>query len=109
MPIFKTKDEDFFKKWSHEMAYVLGFISADGNINIGKRGNKYLEITSTDRDILEKILISFKADHKISARKRKEKWKTAFRIQIGSKIIVDDLKNLGITPKKTFRFKLPEM
>jgi len=27
-------NEDFFENWSNEMAYVLGFIAADGCINV---------------------------------------------------------------------------
>ncbi len=33
MPIYKTKNEAFFKKWTPEMAYVLGFFTADGTID----------------------------------------------------------------------------
>ena len=54
-PMFRAVQHDFFKKWSSEMAYVLGFFAADGNLTIGKRGNYYLEFNSTDKDIIEKI------------------------------------------------------
>ena len=55
MPIFKRKNEDFFKKWTPEMAYVLGFFTADGNMIKNKRGSHFIEFYSTDRDIIEKI------------------------------------------------------
>jgi hypothetical protein len=46
VPIHRSLNQGFFKKWSPEMAYVLGFITADGNLNVGRRGNCYLEINS---------------------------------------------------------------
>jgi hypothetical protein len=46
---------DFFKKWSTEMAYVLGYFAADGCMFINPRGSKYVSFTSTDREILEKV------------------------------------------------------
>jgi len=55
MPIFRTKNEDFFKKWSPEMAYVLGFFAADGNMLKNRRGAHFMEFTSTDKDIIVKI------------------------------------------------------
>jgi 5'-3' exonuclease len=82
MPIHRSLNHDFFKKWSPEMAYVLGFITADGNLNVGRRGNCYLEINSTDKDILEKIKSALDSDHLVSSRKRHRKWKQSFRIQI---------------------------
>jgi len=38
MPIPKTKNEDFFKNWTQEMAYVLGFFTADGNMIKNNKG-----------------------------------------------------------------------
>ena len=33
---------DFFKKWSAEMAYVLGYFCADGGMFINPRGSKFI-------------------------------------------------------------------
>src|SRR5690625_6591487 len=43
-------DEDFFKRWSNEMAYVLGFIYTDGSVN-----SNTLTISQNERYILERI------------------------------------------------------
>jgi len=43
MPIYKTKNENFFKKWTPEMAYVLGFFAADGSMVKNKRGACFIE------------------------------------------------------------------
>jgi len=55
MPVHKNKNEDFFKKWTPEMAYVLGFFAADGNMTKNKRGAHFIEFQSTDKEILDKI------------------------------------------------------
>lgn len=107
MPIFKTKNEDFFKKWTPEMAYVLGFFTADGNMLKNKRGAHFVTIEITDRDILEKIRNAIGSNHKIGIRKGNFPEKDAYRLQIGSKEIFNDLLKLGITPNKSKTIDLP--
>jgi hypothetical protein len=48
MSIYRAKNENFFKKWSPEMAYVLGFFTADGNMLKNKRGAHFIEFNTTD-------------------------------------------------------------
>jgi intein-encoded DNA endonuclease-like protein len=106
VPIFKAKNENFFRKWSPEMAYILGFFAADGNMLKNKRGAHFIEFQITDRDLLIKIRNS---NHKITARKRNNKWRTSYRLQIGSKQIFKDLLKLGLTPKKSKTINLPNI
>lgn len=92
------------------MAYVLGFFVADGNLTLGKRGNHYIEFTSCDKEILERIRKSLDSNHKISARKlQKENHKICYRIQVGSKIIFEDLVNFGFKPNKSKRLAYPKV
>ena len=107
MPVFKTKNENFFKNWTPEMAYVLGFFAADGNMVKNRRGAHFISIEITDKDILEKIKEVMSSSHKITQRKRVNSWKTAYRLQIGSKKMFSDLLNLGVTPKKSKTIDLP--
>jgi len=109
MPIFKTKNEDFFKVWSPEMAYVLGFFTADGNMIRNKRGAYFMEFQITDKDLLYKIRKVLKSNHKITERNRDHKWKKSYRLQIGSKKIFNDLLKLGLTPNKSKTIKLPDI
>ncbi|PIP23502.1 MAG: hypothetical protein COX90_02920 [Candidatus Nealsonbacteria bacterium CG_4_10_14_0_2_um_filter_38_17] len=109
MPVFKDKNEDFFKKWSSEMAYVLGFILADGSLIISRRGAKYVEIETVDGDLLNLIKEKLNSDLKISERQRNKKWKKAYRLQIGSKEIFNDLLKLGIKPRKTGSETMPKV
>ncbi len=48
MPMHRTLNQDFFKTWSPEMAYVLGYFAADGSMIQNKRGGHFIEFTSTD-------------------------------------------------------------
>lgn len=89
------------------MAYILGFFTADGNLTLGKRGNKYLEFTSTDKDIMLKIRRAFNSNHKITGRKRRKHHKTVYRVQIGSKIIFDNLTSFGFKPNKSKDLSYP--
>ncbi len=110
MPIYRTKNENFFKKWSPEMAYVLGFFTADGNMTRNKRGAHCIEFQITDGDLLEKIRIALGSNHKIATKRRNSKsWKSAYRLQVGSKTIFADLKRLGLTPNKSKTIELPRI
>jgi len=37
----KYINQDFFKTWTHEMSYVLGYITADGCITVSKDRKKH--------------------------------------------------------------------
>ena len=88
MPIYKTKNDNFFKKWSSEMAYVLGFFTADGNMTKHKNGGCYIEFTSNDRKLLEIVKKSIASSNKISLRNCNAG--SCYRIQIGNKTIFEE-------------------
>ncbi|MBL7092223.1 MAG: hypothetical protein ISS24_02355 [Candidatus Omnitrophica bacterium] len=103
---------DFFKRWSPEMAYVLGFFAADGGMFINSEGSKYIQFVSTDREILIKIKNLMGSTHKIGIKKRclgTLGWKKCYLIQIGSKEMYNDLLKLGFTPKKDLTLKFPKV
>ncbi len=90
------------------MAYVLGFIAADGYVWKSERGAKYIGVTSTDLEIVEKIRNIFESNHKIGCRvSNNPKWKNRYILQIGSKEIVEDLAKLGIFQNKSLNIKFP--
>jgi hypothetical protein len=59
---------DFFKKWSPEMAYVLGYFCADGCMFKNSGGSKYIAFASIDRNLLGKIKTVLRSIHKISPK-----------------------------------------
>jgi hypothetical protein len=109
MTIRKIVDTTFFKKWSHDMAYVLGFFLADGTFDITKRGGYYFGFHITDCELLYQIRSSLGSNHKIAERPLKGNESQIYRLQIGSKVICQDLLNLGVSPRKTFQLLVPKM
>ena len=101
---------DFFKTWSDEMAYVLGYFSADGGMFINSGGSKYIQFVSTDYSLLEKVKRAMDSKHKIYLKRKKSKrWKDCYFLEIGSKEIYNNLLNLDLLPKKAKRLKLPKI
>jgi intein-encoded DNA endonuclease-like protein len=91
------------------MAYVLGFIFADGNIICTKRNTWFWSIQITDKEILKKIKNEINSAHVISERKKKDNCKQVYRLQIGSKDMCKDLLSLGLTPRKSKTISFPEI
>jgi hypothetical protein len=103
MPVYKKVNKDFFKKWSHEMAYVLGFFAADGNMIKTKRKTHFIAIQLTDKEIVYAIRKTMNADHTISRRTRSSSERDIYRLQIGSKEMYEDLLKLGFSQNKLKR------
>lgn len=103
-------NKEFFNKWTPEMAYVLGFLFADGYVFKNPRGSCFICFSSTDREIILKIRKVLKSNHKLGIRKRKNGWKTGYVLQIGSKDIFKILKiKFGIFQNKSLVIKFPKV
>lgn len=100
-------NEDYFKSWSSNMAYILGLILADGCITEGtyKGYSDSLKFgfKLSDIEIIEKIKKELKAEHKISINKN------SARFSIVSQKLVSDLKKLGISYRKSLNEKIPKV
>jgi len=101
-------NKNFFKDWTSEMSYILGFVVADGCVGvkgIRKRdgGKRYFfNITSKDKLHLGKIKRAMIAHQKIGSKiSGYTGRKDCYFIQIGHQEICKDLINLGILPRKT--------
>ena len=94
---------NFFNSWSPAMAYILGFIFADGCLVEHKNGYHGLDITSKDLRHLRLIKEQLKAEHKIGKKER------GYRIQIRNRNIYNDLIRLGLTPRKSKIIKFPKI
>lgn len=107
---------DFFKQWTDKMAYVLGFLYADGNIvDAVSSRTQYIQFSSVDKEILVKIKKSLGSRHPIHIQlprliKHKNgdyKSRILFTLRIGSRAMFDDLINLGVIPNKSKTVKFP--
>ncbi len=90
------------------MAYVLGYIYADGNLEDSTyiRG-KYIRITSIDYDRIESIRSLIKSAHLIRLETPRERGKQRFLLRIGNKKLFDTLIKIGVTPRKSFSMLFP--
>ena len=109
MPVYKSVNKDFFKIWTREMAYVLGFFSADGYITVNKRGGQFWCIQITDKKLLKQIRKAIGSEHKISFRRSKGNESALYRLQIGSIEMRDDLRKLGFSERKTKSLAAPNV
>lgn len=101
-------DQHFFDAWSHEMAYVLGFIAADGNVQRRSDTNGSLEIglSSRDHDLLVAIRNVMKIHRPL--RRRTQRGFETSTLAVGSIRIVDRLAELGIHPRKSSTLTWPD-
>ncbi len=111
--ILKKINQNFFKTWSSEMAYILGYFVADGGISIslGRTKNPYtFNITSVDLEHLQKIAKTMGSNYKIS-KKSGSSNNFAYQIQVRNSVLANNLIDLGIHPRKTYNLepiKIPD-
>ena len=90
------------------MAYVLGFMYADGSVeNAPAMRGKYIRVACTDRDIVESIRFLMESEHNIVRTKKTGKYKDVFLLRIGSKKLFFALNELGVTERKSLSLKFP--
>lgn len=96
-------NEEFFYTWTREMAYVLGYLYADGSMEDSPylRG-KYVRVTSIDQSTIIKIRNWLNSQHTITQLKPSSpNGHPRFALRIGSHQIYDSLIKLGLYPNKS--------
>lgn len=101
------------------MAYVLGFIYADGAVEDCRESSRtcYLQLSNNDLDLLNDISKVMSSEKTVQIRKPriikitgKEYWcKTSYAIRIGNIKIYEDLIGLGLCPRKSLTINLPKI
>jgi len=101
------------------MAYILGFIYADGAVEDCRESSRtcYLCLSNNDLSILEDILNVMETKQTITVRDPRlmkiddrEYWcKTNYYVRIGNKVIYDDLIRLGLCPRKSLVIEMPNV
>jgi hypothetical protein len=94
-------NEDFFKVWSHEMAWVLGLIVTDGCIH---KKLHTISITQKNEEILRLVSKYMNADYVLAPVAKTRKTPTLI---INSKEIKADLEKIGICAKKSLTISFP--
>lgn len=102
-PRIHQVNEEFFKAWSHEMAWVLGLFITDGHVN---KDVHSVYLSQNDEALLTKVAHLMGANPTIAQGTGTRK--TPMLI-INSKVIKQDLALLGITPNKSYTVSFPEV
>ncbi len=96
-------NENYFKIWSHEMAWVLGLFITDGCVN---KTHSSVSLTQKNQIILRQVAKYMDADYILS---KKYKTRTTATLIINSKEIKNDLANLGVLPNKSLTVQFPSV
>lgn len=95
-------NEDFFSKWSPEMAYVLGLIATDGCVS--RTGTVSLCIN--DKDLLGKVKDVMGSAHTIKYYGHQE---GLYSFNFSRQKLCADLNRLGIFPNKSLNIRFPDV
>lgn len=113
-------NEHFFDSWSQEMAYVLGIIYTDGNLQAPRlmdpTGRDYsraarISIAQKEPEILQKVLALMNCNAKLYFSARRE-YKTTvagqlYHISIASNKLYHALTRFGLKPRKSMDIEFP--
>ena len=94
-------NEDYFKIWSHEMAWVLGLFITDGHVN---KDIHSISFSQKDERILKLIANFMAADYVLAPTGPTRSIPT---LLINSKVIKKDLGDLGIGASKSLTVPFP--
>lgn len=100
-------NEEYFDTQSHNMAYIVGFIAADGTMR--KKGNGIkIGLSAIDKEILEKIKNELNSGRPIREYEDNKGY-SKVELDFSSSHIQDELRKYGIVPNKTALLKPPSL
>lgn len=108
MGVRYTVNAAFFDRWSAPMAYVLGYLYADGSLEYAPyiRG-RYVRVSSVDKDRVEAIRALMEAAHPVVKEKVKGNRKPRYLLRVGNRVLYEQLEKIGMTPNKSLSMRLP--
>lgn len=111
MGVKYSVNQDFFKKWTQEMAYTLGYLYADGSLEDASyiRG-RYTRVSSIEKNNIVKIKNWLSSKHTIvSLAPTSRNAKTRYLLRIGNHELYNDLIRLGLYPNKSLTVRFPSI
>lgn len=111
-------NEDFFKHWSNEMAYVLGVIYTDGHINPGHKldpsqktttMSPRLVIVQKEPELLRKVSKLMNCNMELRYKKKRGIAGGLYVFDVCSEKIYGDLTSLGLSPQKSKTMEFPSI
>ncbi|OZU90180.1 endonuclease [Virgibacillus indicus] len=97
-------NEHYFKTWSNNMAYILGFFIADGTV--AAHGSQSISISQKEKYILENIKKEIGTKQPLYQNKKTG----VYILNLNSKIMKEDIMNIhGIMPNKSATVEFPKV
>jgi hypothetical protein len=84
----------FFRDWTSQMAYILGFTCADGNVHGRTLAWDLTDKYISNLQLLKSFNIAMGSNYPI------RKKTNSFRLRVSAKEILEDIKKLGVIPNK---------
>jgi intein-encoded DNA endonuclease-like protein len=97
-----TANYSLFENWSKEMAWALGLMASDGNVN--QEVNR-ISFSTMDIELAEKFRNVLEYTENI----KKRKTTNVYTVRIYSSKLAHDLVSLGITPAKSLTLEMPNI
>lgn len=101
----KLQNQEYFSTQTHNMAWLMGFLAADGSIEKNRNVIK-LALSTIDKEILEKIREEIQLEVSVKDYVTAKGFQMS-KIQWSSEQHKKDLSQYGIIPQKTFNLKPP--
>lgn len=91
------------------MAYLLGYMFADGSLENAKNNRgKYVRVSSTDLITIQRIKKWLKSEHSIVAETKKYgAQKTRYLLRIGDQSLYEGIRKRGVTERKSLSMRVP--
>jgi hypothetical protein len=96
-------NKKFFREWSPNMAYILGFTCADGCVHGRTLSWELSNKFPSDKLLLERFSKELDSNYQVEERLK------SYRLRINSTFLVRYLERLGIVPNKTKILKFPKV
>lgn len=109
---FKYYDinENFFSVWAPQMAWVLGLLFTDGNVQTRRTSHQSISISSIDLDLLENVNRFLKTIRPIrKCIQSHDKTRHIYQLEFYREKMRDDLHNLGLIEKKSLIMEFPDV
>jgi hypothetical protein len=87
-------NQDFFSEWNSQMAYILGFSCADGNVYERTLSWELSNKSKSNFHLLESFNVAMESEYPIKIMDH------SYRLRISHQCILHDIKQLGIIPNK---------
>lgn len=111
LPQFAVFDFDtrFFHEWTAPMAWVLGLLYTDG-VFYDDPGRRQIRLALNDRETIEKVRAALKYTGTIKERPQSyDKTNIIFVLEFGREDLINDLRRIGLKPRKSLNMQFPDI